>query len=155
MLYATIMVGAPGSGKSTWVEDHLALFPETKVISRDTIILELAKTSDYNKAWKIVDQKEVDKILKQRFNEVNGKDSFIIDMTNMSIKSRSKWINQIDKDLYTVSCTAFEASKETLMERNAQRNGKNLNEEVIDRMLTAYERPTLKEGFESIVMKIG
>ena len=55
-----ILIGVPMSGKSTWVREN---HPDTKVISRDDIVLEVHQSNDYNRAFKEVNHKEVDKIL--------------------------------------------------------------------------------------------
>ena len=150
MLQAYIMIGAPGSGKSTWIKNHLQ--NNVIIISRDNIVMELANTSDYQKAWNSVDQKQVDKILQERFDNINGVGNFAIDMTNMSKKSRKRWINKIDKSLYEIEAIVFELPKEVLIERNKLRQAENKNMPlmVIDQMLNNYEKPSHDEGFNGI-----
>lgn len=150
MLQAYIMIGAPGSGKSTWIKNHLQ--SNVIIISRDNIVMELANTSDYQKAWNSVDLKQVDKILQERFDNINGVGNFVIDMPNMSKKSRERWINKIDKSLYKIETIVFELPKEVLIERNKLRQAENKNMPLIaiDQMLNIYEKPSHDEGFNRI-----
>lgn len=45
-----LLVGPTLSGKSTWLKTN---YPNVKVISRDEIVMEVAGTIDYNKAFEI------------------------------------------------------------------------------------------------------
>ena len=81
-----ILIGVPMSGKSTWIKNN---YPNTKVISRDDIVLEVHGSNDYNKAFKEVNHKEVDKILNSKLlDSSNSNTDVIIDMTNMTSKRR-------------------------------------------------------------------
>ena len=51
--FVMLLVGPPLSGKSTWIRQN---FTDTQVISRDEIVMELAGTRDYNKAFSEVNQ---------------------------------------------------------------------------------------------------
>ena len=47
----------------------------------------------------------------------------------------------------------FECDKQTLLDRNARRGangGRNVGEEVIDRMLSRYQRPT-EDEFDTVI----
>jgi len=61
--YVLILVGPPLSGKTTEINTLLKQYPDTIVISRDKIVIDLHSDDDYNVAFKSVSQKEVDKIL--------------------------------------------------------------------------------------------
>lgn len=147
---AIFMVGAPNSGKSTYIDEHDA-YSNFKIISRDDMVMRLANTKKYDDAWKLVDQKEVDKELRKDFEHciANGH-HFVIDMTNMSKKSRKKWIDGINKELYELRAIVFRTPLETLLERNKQRTGKFIPEHVIRAMFEAYEEPTMEEGFVEV-----
>lgn len=74
----------------------------------------------------------------------NGK-SVIIDATNMYRKTRKDFIKIAERFGATTIAVVFEAAKDTLLERNAKRGregGRNVPEDIIDRMLGRYERPT-------------
>ena len=62
--FCVILVGTPLSGKDTFLS-KLGI-DNIEVISRDQIILELCPDMNYNQAWKSVNQKLVDKALKNR-----------------------------------------------------------------------------------------
>jgi len=80
--FVIILSGPPMSGKSTWVK---ANFPDTEVISRDEILMEVYGSRNYSEAFKNVDQKKVDKTLKDRMTEY-GKEgrNVLVDMTNLT-----------------------------------------------------------------------
>lgn len=86
--FVLMLIGPPLSGKSTFIRD--TKFPEnTVVISRDELLLECAGTDDYVLAWDTADQKEVDRLLREKMeSEGKGTNNVIIDMTNVSSKKR-------------------------------------------------------------------
>jgi predicted kinase len=147
------MVGAPLSGKSTWIKMRCSETDfDYAVMSRDTMVHIVGQSEDYDVAWRNADQKEVDRKLNQHFEYLTSKGTdFVIDMTNMSKKSRKKWIDRIDKTKYTLEAIVFRVPLETLLERNKQRPGKTIPEHVILNMFAAYEEPTTEEGFSEIV----
>ena len=62
--YVIILIGPPLSGKTTWINKNFE--PGSfELISRDQIVLDLHGEDDYNTAFNTVDQKEVDRILKE------------------------------------------------------------------------------------------
>jgi predicted kinase len=83
----------------------------------------------------------------------NGMD-VIVDATNMYRKSRKDFINIARGRGATTVALVFECDKQTLIERNIKRGkegGRNVPEHVIDSMLAKYERPTVAE-FDEIVI---
>ena len=100
--YLVLLIGTPLVGKSTFLKNNFNRGGYT-LISRDDIILEVAETSDYDEAWKILSDcedefKMVDKLLKSRLIELNSlKENVIIDMTNMSRNGRHKHIAKFPK----------------------------------------------------------
>ena len=150
--FVMLLVGPPLSGKSTWIRNN---FPETTVISRDEIILELYGSRDYDKAFREVDQKEVDRILDLRLKSASAKGgSVIIDMTNMVAKRRIANLNYFRKNYYKV-CVIFPIlSEEQYASRNKKRfaqESKDIPDYVIKRMISQYQEPTLDEGFDKII----
>lgn len=150
--FVVILVGVPLTGKSTFIREN---FEGTDVISRDEIVMEVSESRNYSEAWKKVDQKKVDRLLIQRLNESNKeKRNVIIDMTNLTVKSRVSKLNLFSKDYFKVAVIFPVLSNEEFERRNEERK---INENkfipifVIKNMINSYEVPTSKEGFDKIV----
>jgi len=143
-----IMIGPPCSGKSTIVD---FLYNTHEIISRDFEMLKIAnehsrKTLKYNDAWKYCEimnlQKEVDIVIQKKFNAaIKSRKNIVIDMTNMSKKSRKKWlsIKNYNKKAH-VKITGYD----NLLERNANRN-KYIDPKIIDKFLKSFTWPTYEE----------
>jgi predicted kinase len=154
--YILILVGPTLSGKSFFVRNFLSEIDNTaKIISRDEIVMEVAGTRDYNKAFQTVDQKLVDKVLSERLTEANStKTSTIVDMTNMVSKRRKQTLNYFDSDFYKVAVVFPILSDEEYEKRNIDRNAREnkwIPPQVIKRMINSFEMSTTEEGFDNII----
>ncbi len=147
-----LLIGPTLSGKSTYVRSN---YPDTTIISRDEIVMEVAGTRDYNKAFNEVDQKLVDKILSERLTESNSeKTSTIVDMTNMTIKRRLQTLRYFDDTFYKVAVVFPILSSEEYQKRNIDRNAKEnkwIPPFVIKNMINSYQEPTEEEGYDRII----
>jgi len=150
--FVIILVGPTLSGKSTWIRNN---YPDANVISRDEIVMEVAGTRDYNKAFDIVDQKLVDKILSERLANANStKTSTIIDMTNMTKKRRSQTLRYFSDDFNKLAVIFPILSDDEYQNRNISRNSKEnkwIPPSVIKSMIDSYQEPTYDEGFTNII----
>ena len=137
------MIGTPCSGKSTYIDNILS---DCEIISTDDIIEQIAKenNSTYSEMF-------------EKFkNAVSENKDIVIDRTNMTVKSRKRFLSNLTKN-YTKYAISFDVSKETIMERNDKRfkeTGKHIPENVIDSMIKSFQQPTKEEGFDyTIVIK--
>jgi len=150
--FVIILVGPVLSGKSTWIKNN---YPNVNVISRDEIVMEIAGTRDYNKAFKIVNHKLVDKVLAERFIDANSsKKSTIVDMTNMTVKRRAQTLRYFDDDFYKLAVNFPILSDDEYNRRNTYRNineNKWISPVVITGMIDSYQEPTTDEGFNDII----
>jgi len=150
--FVIILIGPVLSGKSTWIKNN---YPNVDVISRDEIVMEVAGTRDYNKAFDTVDHKVVDKFLVERLTEANTtKTSTIVDMTNMTLKRRRKTLQYFDDTFYKVAVVFPLLSDEEYQRRNIDRNTKEnkwIPPTVIKSMIDSYQEPTTSEGFNNII----
>lgn len=148
-----MLIGPTLSGKSTYIRNN---YPNTEVISRDEIVMEVFGSRDYNLAFKEVDQKEVDRVLATRIKEANDlKTSVIIDMTNMTVKRRMATLRNFDKDFSRIAVVFPILSEEEYTKRNIDRNAKEnkwIPPFVIKSMIDSYQEPTLDEGYDRIII---
>jgi predicted kinase len=150
--FVILLIGPTLSGKSTWIRNN---YPNVNVISRDEIVMEVAGTRDYNKAFDIVDHKLVDKVLAERLTESNSnKTSTIVDMTNMTVKRREQTLRYFDDSFYKVAVIFPILSDDEYQKRNIDRNAKEnkwIPPTVIKSMIDSYQEPTTVEGFDNII----
>ena len=153
------MIGPPGCGKSTWIKNYLkSKLNNYTIISRDDIVVEVGKKNkiSYNEMFNpefSYLQRLVNKILQETISSaINGSKSIIVDMTNMSKKSRSGILNKIDRSKFETKAVCFEIPKERIMkqiEKRFKETGKNISFSVLINMMNNYERPT-KDEFDFI-----
>lgn len=142
--HAVLLVGLPGSGKSTIVE---SCYKRYTPVSRDACLMELSGDLSYDAAWKAVDQAKVDKNFEKVFNDaINRKEDLIIDRTNLTYKGRKKFITRLKKAGYDVTIQVVLANVSTILARNRNRTGKNISQDVIFRMMMSFEMPFASEG---------
>ena len=148
-----LLVGPTLSGKSTWIRNN---YPTINVISRDEIVMEVAGTRDYNRAFETVDQKLVDRVLAERLTGANlTKTSTIVDMTNMTVKRRAQTLRYFDDSFYKIAFVFPILSDEQYQMRNIDRNSKEnkwIPPSVIKSMIDSYQEPTSDEGFSKIIL---
>ena len=135
-----MMIGLPNSGKSTYIKENFNL----PVLSRDEIVMELGNGLSYNEAWEKVNQNEVNKIFDQRKKEFKKYNEFVLDLTNLSWKSRKQWFNYY-KD-YNFKLYVFLIPYDMIIDRNNKREGKHIPEKVIIDMMKRFELPLWEEG---------
>jgi predicted kinase len=143
-----LMIGAAGSGKSTWAEVY-AKKNSIPIVSTDRIRGEIGKDeSDQSVSAAAFD------IARLRVkNIIQSGQSVIVDATNMYKKARRGFLDivALNPNVEKVAIV-FELSKNELLNRNTQRHlkgGRNVPEHVIDSMLSKYQRPDRTE-FDSI-----
>ena len=144
-----VCVGAPGSGKSTWVKAQKGF----EIVCPDEIRKELTGTisdqSQNAKVWKVAAQRVIE-FLK------DGK-NVILDATNVSTKGRTQFLSNIPKDIiYQKQAIVFDVSPEDAKKRIKKdlEDGKdrsNVPDDVIDRMHKQFKQDVgnlEREGFE-------
>lgn len=136
-----MLIGAPGSGKSTWGEKF----------ANDNGYIYLSSDKNRARLGKGEDDQDVSArafaLLKEEMEKslTNG-ENVILDATFMHHKARKDFIKISKKfDVY-LRAVIFKLPREIIIERNALRaasGGRNVPEAIIDRMLYLYEEPTL------------
>ena len=146
------MVGPPGCGKSTYVEDLVN--SGYAYISADFYIEQLAQAQGktYGEVFKTA-MKDAEKKMMIRVKQaVNDQENIVWDQTNMSVKSRAGKLAKLGGK-YTLKAITFELSRDELDRRLAKRvseGGKSIPKFVIDSMMANYQRPSSAEEFESV-----
>jgi predicted kinase len=154
-----ILAGVPASGKSTWtahrrVENVFKRGHEV-VLSTDKIIEEVAQLYGYtyDQAFKeLIGFAE--KVMWDAATECaeNG-ESVIIDRTNLSVKSRKKFIDFFKGHGYTFEAVFFPTPEPAEWERRlTSRKGKTIPQHVLVNMVRSFMMPTEEEGFSKITV---
>ena len=151
----TLLVGVPGSGKSTWIRK---LWPMANVISTDNVIENVAHNyrMTYNEGFKDLINFAEKVMWRQITSCLINESNCVIDRTNLTAKSRAKFIQKFKQHHYEIECLVFpevgsEAlSKEEWKRRLDSRPGKTIPQEALDRMVDSYEIPLMSEGFDKI-----
>ncbi len=150
--FVIILVGPPLSGKTTWIRNN---FPNTKVISRDETLMEVYGSRNYTEAFNNVDQKEVDRVLTQKFIDANNaKESVIVDMTHMASKRRKQNLDYFTNDYYKLAVIFPILSDEEYAKRNQKRieeENKDLPMRIVKSMISSYQPISKEEGFDKII----
>ena len=137
-----IMVGLPGSGKSTIAKKLIKILENTTIVSRDEIRFNLLQENDaYFKYEKKVYNTFIDEI-----NKKLKKGNVIADATHISIAARHKLISRISTDYNKIIAIVITSNPHTCVERNNQRIGRaKVPEQVIWDMLKNTQFPNIKE----------
>jgi len=152
------MAGLPASGKSTRVQQMCEMDPDAFVYSTDAILERIAKQlgKNYNDVFEkhIKSAKTVADIFLSY--AISDRKNIIWDQTNLGVKKRSKIINRMRQNGYSVECECFLQTKtvEDIAEwdrRLHSRPGKTIDEDIIANMVKTYTIPTIEEGFDSVV----
>jgi predicted kinase len=149
-----LLVGPPLSGKDTYLRSKD--FSDFVIISRDDILMSLHNTNDYSDAFNQVDQKLVDKLLNQKIQDcIDNKKNVIINMTNLSKKSRNKHLCKFPNSDYEKIAIVFpKINLCDYINRNDNRKkeeNKFIPVGVIQSMIENWQEVTEDEGFNTII----
>lgn len=154
----TVMVGLPGSGKSTYVERIKAADKDVFVYSTDRYIEEVAAQKGLTYADVFSDTiSDATKIMNALLEDAISRGvSVIVDQTNMSSKKRKSILSKFPKT-YLKKCICIvppisDEQEAELQHRINSRAGKFIPEFVMKNMKESYEEPTSDEGFDSVII---
>lgn len=139
-----LLVGIPGSGKTTYAEKYIKENPNTIHLSSDRIRAELwgneSTQGDNNEVFSLMQSRAIDAL--------NNGQSVVYDATNITRKDRSYIITLCPK-FVKIECHVIWAPIETCIERDVTRE-RTVGKEVIDRMLKRFQAPYHDEGIDEI-----
>lgn len=162
-----VLVGPPAVGKSHWISKTFGSV-KPHVISRDDLVDEVAAenglTYDDMFDWKdpAISElnKEINRRLAAKFSAGAGADAIVVDMTNMSAKTRAANMQQAlggKDDEYEKIAVVFEfRGIEDLIQKIADRRAKklgskNIGPDVYKRMFDSYQDVSPEEGFDKVI----
>lgn len=156
-LHAYILIGLPGSGKSTWVEKLLASNSgnDFVVVSSDDILENIAKEKNltYSDVYKEYIGIATSKMKENFRNALINKKNIVWDQTNMSKKKRKGILSELGNDYYKIAVD-FSINPSILKKRlkdRAEKTGKHIPWSVIESMGSNYNPPSKEEGFDEII----
>lgn len=143
-----LICGCPGSGKSTYLKNHINT-TTTTIISRDEIRFSIVKPwEDY-----FSHEDEVVATLWSKVNEelAKGKD-VAVDQTSLTPKARKYLIDHV-KGYKELIAIWMDTPLETCLERNELRKGTRayVPREQVRRMYYGFIYPSFDEGFDTII----
>ena len=143
-----LLVGIPGSGKTTYATKYISEHKNTIHLSSDLIRKELwgdeATQGDNNEVFSLMQKRAIEAL--------NNGQSVIYDATNITRKDRAYIISQCPK-FAKIEAHIIWAPIETCIELDAARR-RTVGKEVIDRMLKRFQAPFYDEGIDEICIRV-
>lgn len=146
-----ILIGLPASGKSTWRNNYIVKNSNTIVISNDDCLEKIGKEKrlTYNQS---IHDNDIQEYCKKYRNDLMkyGFDNdidIIVDMTNMSKKSRNRSKGNVPKS-YQIDYVLFDIPRCIINHNNFERyisTGKYISDYVYSIMENNFEWPDEKE----------
>lgn len=152
MAVAYILVGVPGSGKSTWVQNQ-KWSKDCIVASTDYWVEEEAKRQGktYSEVFADYMPTAVNLMTANVVAAIEMGHDIIWDQTSTTVSTRAKKIRMLEG--YTKIAVVFKTPKfDELNDRLQKRalTGKVIPSDVMAHMINGFEEPTLNEGFDEI-----
>lgn len=149
-----MMIGVPGSGKSTWIANQNFDWNNTIVISTDVIIDQLAESANktYSEIFNDVIKSATAEMNTNLKNAITDRLNIIWDQTNVTAKARRSKLSQIPRDYKKIAVFFNTPAKDELARRLASRPGKTIPYNIITGMASQLEKPTTDEGFDEIII---
>jgi len=148
-----MLIGLPGSGKSTWVRTS----PEASgslILSTDDDIEAFASAAGktYNQVFsERIGTADANMKALLYYTIKNDPDRNIVwDQTNLTIRSRAKKLAMVPYR-YRKVAVVFNCPPEVIQERLSMRTGKTIPPEVFDGMVACFEHPNLNENWNEII----
>ena len=146
-----IMVGAPGSGKSYWIQNHFMKFlGYTKVVSRDQIRFSILKD---NEDYFSHENEVYNKFIEEIKDGLENCNTTIADATHLNVASRTKLFRSLGKSLkgIRVKAIVIRPSLDTCLTQNEMREGRSrVPKDQLCKMYYSFSMPSLNEGFDEI-----
>ncbi len=146
-----ILIGVPGSGKSTWIKNCGI---DAVILSTDDKIEAAAEAAGktYNDMFKSV----IGEAEKQMYADAlaafaAGRD-VIWDQTNVTAKTRGKKLNRVPAHYEKIAVYFNTPDTAELNRRLANRPGKTIPANIVMGMVSQLEMPTADEGFDRIII---
>lgn len=160
--YFWMLIGAPASGKTTYRNRLIANSRVPKVVLSTDDKIEACRVAwseadgralSYAEAFDGVDMQCLeDEMREEMIAAVAARQDIMLDRTNLTFKSRARWLSLLTPDYYRFGVVC-ELPRTELDRRLAQREvmeGKSIPAQAIDDMLATYQRPVVGE-FDSVL----
>ena len=143
-----MLIGVPGSGKTTWIKKNTH---DAVVLSTDNYIERAAEKQGktYSEVFQDTIGYATEQMEKDLLQAVRNERDIIWDQTNLTAKARKGKFSRIPKSYRKVG--VFFSVPQDLRDRLASRPGKTIPEPVIISMINQLQPPTKEEGFDEIV----
>lgn len=150
---AYILVGVPGSGKSTWISKAPVDWSNTVVASTDNYVEREAKRQGktYSEVFNEVMPDAVKHMANTVIDAVGNKQDIIWDQTSTTKHTRVKKLRMLPVNYETIAVVFSTPDKKELSRRLGSRPGKTIPDEVINNMISKWEEPSEDEGFDKII----
>ena len=150
MLY--VLVGVPGSGKTTWIGHQKFDWDKTVIVSTDKLVEQYAisVSKTYNEVFKDYMPTAVNKMAAEARQAFSQDKVVIWDQTSTSVSTRAKKLRMAPEH-YTKIAVVFEVPKPEIHKKFLDRPGKTIPEEVMSSMINNFVYPTVDEGFDRII----
>ena len=145
-----VLVGVPGSGKSTWIKNQIWALGLT-IVSTDAFVEDHARKQ--GKTYSEVFDEYMPTAVKLMADQVvwardHGHD-IIWDQTSTTIASRARKFRMLP-EYYAIAVVFPTPNRDELTRRLNSRPGKTIPDFVIQNMIDGWEEPTHEEGFQEI-----
>lgn len=149
-----MLIGVPGSGKSTLTE-KLLQEQLLEIVSTDALIDKKAREENITYEQSFEKYKNVAStwMKKQLAEIIQKKQSFIWDQTNVVQSARKKKLNLLKVHHYSTIAYYFDLSQDEIWRRVKKREsegGKIITPKLMEMMQKDYTFPTYEEGFDKI-----
>lgn len=140
-----LLIGASGSGKSTWTKNSA---PDADVYSWDALRHEWYHPTDYTEAFKLAcEDKHFNQKAQQRFREVlaAAEGDVVVDNVNLTKKSRRFFVDTARQKGFAVIGVLFPIDRQTLRDRQASRTDKVVPVEAVMQHWNKLQMPMIGE----------
>lgn len=147
-----VLVGVPGSGKTTWVNQQSFNSDHTVYVSTDMFVEQYAQQvgKTYTEVFAECMPQAIDKMMDLVLDAIENRYDIVWDQTSTSVASRVKKLKYVPEG-YEKIAVVFPTPELELHRVMLNRPGKEIPDEIVQNMIARFEMPTLAEGFDKVI----